>query len=83
MSCRLPEKTFSPGCKHVANEKPIFQFLECHILNENLKFCMISVQEFSVLWIFFSGFSIFMHEGHVLPLSGNICLCKEQELIFL
>ena len=30
-----------------------------------------------------STFCTFMHEGHVLPSSGKIYFCKEQELIFL
>ena len=49
MLCCLPSKWFVQGCKHGTNVKPIFKFLECNILNENPKFCIISVQVFCVL----------------------------------
>ena len=49
MSCRLPENDFPQGGKHVAKKKPIIQFLECNILNENAKFFMISAQDYSLL----------------------------------
>ena len=39
--CHLPAQCFFQGCKYVAYDHPFFQFLECNILNENPKFCMI------------------------------------------
>ena len=40
---------FLQRCKHVDNEKLNFQFLECNILNENPKYCMISKQYIRVI----------------------------------
>ena len=81
MACHLPAHWFFQGCKHVANEKQNFQFLECYILNENPKCCMISVQFLCVVTLHFLVFSRFMHEGHILH-DQEICVCENNKILY-
>ena len=81
-------KFFVQGCKNVANEKPIFELLECNILNVMLwmKFqssTWFQCKTFRDVTFTFTKSFIFTHKGNVLPFSINGYSCNKHELIFL